>query len=91
MKIPELSIEKYYSFTFEGGRGGHISVTNNGQAILVHLKYTNAELETRTFIDNENETAEAQARRHVLENIDPTAEFFEDPSDNLAIWLLRNG
>lgn len=85
-----VTIKKFYAFTFKGGPGGHISLTNDGRAVLVHLRHTDGQLEHQVFTANSDETAEAQARRHVLENIDPNAEFFEDPFLDLANWLLQN-
>jgi len=90
MKNPVVSIKEYYAFTFAGGPGGHISITDDGRAILVHLKHTDGKLEHKIFTASQDETAEAQARRYVLENIDAKAEFFESPFHDLTLWLLRN-
>lgn len=90
MSYPGVPIKKSYAFTFKGGPGGHISLTNDGRVVLVHLRHTDGLLEWQVFTANSDETAEAQARRHVLEKIDPEAKFFEDPFLDLTNWLLMN-
>ena len=90
MNNPGLPIKKFYAFTFAGGPGGHISITNDGRAVLVHLRHTDGQLECQVFTASPDETAEAQAKRHVWENIDGKAEFFEDPFLDLCNWLLQN-
>lgn len=89
MNNPGVPIKKSYAFTIEGGPGGHISVTNDERAVLVHLRHTDGQLQCQVFTANQVETAEAQARRHVLENIDAKAEFFEDPFLDLHNWILQ--
>ena len=90
MSYPRVHIKKSYAFTFKGGPGGHVSLTNDGRAVLVHLRHTDGKLESKVFTTNSDETAEAQARRYVLEKIDPEAKFFEDPFLDLTNWLLMN-
>jgi hypothetical protein len=84
-----VPIKRCYAFTFEGGPGGHISLTNDGRAILVHSCNPKSHIEFEVFANNPDETAEAQAKRHVWENIDENAEFFDDPFLDLANWLLQ--
>ena len=84
-----VPIKKSYAFTFAGGPGGHISLTGDGRAILVHLRHTDDQLQLQVFTGSPDETAEAQARRHVLEIIDAKAEFFEDPFLDLCNWILQ--
>lgn len=90
MSYPKVHIKKSYAFTFKGGPGGHISLTNDGRVILVHRRHTDGLLELQVFTGDSGETAEKQARRHVLEKIDSEAEFFEDPFLDLTNWLLMN-
>lgn len=90
MRYQGVPFNKSYSFTFSGGLGGHISLTNDGRAVLVYLRQTDGLLECQVFTADSDETAETHARRHVLENIDPEAEFFEDPFIDLTHWLLLN-
>lgn len=89
MSNPGVPIKKCYAFTFEGGPGGHISVTNDGRAILVNLRHPDGQLEFKVFATSPDETAEAQAERYVRENIDANAEFFDDPFLDLINWLLQ--
>lgn len=90
MNNPKVPIRKCYAFTFKGGPGGHISLTDDGRAILVHRRHTDGLLKHQIFIDNPDETAEVQAKRYVLENIDAKAGFFEDPFLDLSNWLLQD-
>jgi len=90
MNNPGVPIKKSYAFTFAGGPGGHISLTDDGRAILVHLQRTDGKLECQVFTASQDETAEEQAKRYVWENIDAKAKFFEDPFLNLCNWLLQN-
>ena len=90
MSSPAVAIVKCYAFTLAGGRGGHISLTKDGRAVLVHLRHTDAQLELLLFSGGSEETAEVQAQRHVREKIDPKAVFFEDPFLDLITWLLQN-
>ncbi len=90
MNNPGVPIKKSYAFTCAGGLGGHISLTNDGRAVLVCSLHTDGQIECKVFTPNSDDTAEAQARRHVLENIDAKAEFFEDPFLDLCNWLLLN-
>lgn len=89
MSNPGVPIKKCYAFTFAGGPGGHISVTNDGRAILVNLRHPDGQLEFKVFAASPDETAEAQAERYVRENIDANAEFFDDPFLDLLNWLLQ--
>lgn len=90
MSNPRVQIRKIYTFKVAGGPAGHISITNDGRAILVHLRYTDGQIERQVFTTSQNETAEVQAKKHVLKKIDANAEFFEDPSLDLCNWLLQN-
>jgi hypothetical protein len=83
-----VTIKKSYAFTFEGSPGGHISLTNDGRAVLVHLSHTDDQI--KVFTDESGETADEQARKYVLENIDSSADFFEDPFLDLITWILRS-
>ncbi len=85
-----VSIKKSYAFTYKEWLGGHISLTADSRAILVHSRNTKNQLECKVFTASPEETAEAQAKRYVLENIDEKANFFEDPFLDLYNWLLLN-
>ena len=89
MSNPGVTIKKCYAFTFEGGPGGHISVTNDSRAVLVHSCHPEDQIEFKVFAASPDETAEAQAERYVRENIDESAEFFDDPFLDLINWLLQ--
>ena len=89
MNNPGVPIKKCYAFAFEGGPGGHISVTNDGRAVLVHSCHPEGKIEFQVFAASPDETAEAQAKRQVRENIDENAEFFDDPFLDLLNWLLQ--
>ena len=90
MDNPGVPIKKSYAFTFAGGPGGHVSLTNDGRAILVYLHHTDGRVDFKIFSARPDETAEAQAKSYVWENIDEKAEFFEDPFLDLCNWLLQN-
>lgn len=89
MSNPRVTIKKCYAFTFKGGPGGHISVTNDSRAVLVHSCHPGGQIEFQVFAASPDETAEAQAERYVRENIDTNAEFFDDPFIDLLNWLLQ--
>jgi len=89
MSNPGVPIKKCYAFAFEGGTGGHISVTNDGRAVLVHSCNPEGQIEFKVFAASPDETAEAQAERYVRENIDESAEFFDDQYLDLLNWLLQ--
>lgn len=86
-----IKIVRCRGFTFRGGPGGLISVTDDGRAILVHTLRPDGAIEPKTFHDSPEDTAEVQAKKYVVENIDANAEFFEDLFSDLAIWLLETG
>jgi hypothetical protein len=86
-----IKIAKCRGFTFRGNPSGLISVTDDGRAILVHNLRHDGTVEPKTFHDSPDGTAEEQARRYVLDNIDAKAEFFQDIFSDLAIWLLETG
>ena len=90
MKKQGVPIKKSYAFACAKCSGGHISLTTDGRAILVHSPHTDHQLEFRIFIDGRDETADTQARRYVLQNIDEKAEFFEDLYLDLCNWMLQN-
>ncbi len=87
MNNPTVSIKKCYGFTCAGGAHGHISLTNDGRAVM--LLHNDDQLKFQVFTAHPNETAEAHAKRHVWENIDAEADFFEDRFLDLLNWLLH--
>jgi hypothetical protein len=90
MNRPKVLIKKSYAFTFAGGPGGHISVTDDERAVLVHSRHTDNRIEFQIFVAKPDETAEEQAKKYVLEKIDANAKIFEDPFLDLTNWLLQN-
>jgi hypothetical protein len=90
MSNPKAKIVRCYAFTLDGGHGGHISVTDDGRAVLVHAIRPDNRIEFEVFSRSADETGEMQARTYVHENIDAEAEFFEEPFLGLATWLLEN-
>jgi len=79
MSNPADRIVAYYRYTVNSGPGGHIAVTDEGNAILVlPLGGRDGDDKTKLFDGSEDETAFVQAQRYVHENIDPEAKFYED-------------
>lgn len=87
MSNSSVSIKKSYPFTCVGGQRGHISLTNDGRTVM--LLYNDGIVTFHAFTDCPNETAEDQAKRHVRQNIDTEAQFFEDTFLDLLNWLLQ--
>ena len=69
---------KYYSFTVNGIKVGHIGVGDR-QAVVIYNNFIEGKSTTKVLFDNQNETAEEQAQRYVREHFDSNSEFFDDP------------
>jgi hypothetical protein len=87
MNISGTPLKKYYSFTVNGDKGGHVGVGDK-LAVVIYSNYFDNKYIEETFSDNKKETAEEQAQRYVREHFDPNSEFFDDPNDALGISLL---
>lgn len=83
-------IEKSYRWALGDGRGGHISVADDGRAVLVG-RFGTGKIEAEVFSGTTGETGEIQAQKWVRKNLDADAEFAEDPYLDLVTWLLQIG
>jgi hypothetical protein len=87
---PLRKIVKMTGYAARDWKCGHIAVTDDGRAYLVSPFDADA-AKPIEFKDEQNETAEARAARHVRENIDEEAHFFDDTASlHLVIWLSEN-
>jgi len=87
MSNSTVQIVKCYAHN--GGPGGHISVTDDGRAVLV-CPLGEGDFPAKVFEGSSDETAEVQAQNYVHENFDKDAEFFDDSYLDLITWILQD-